>query len=50
MLRAGIPIPTVAHILGHASASITLSTYAHVLQAMEAEAATVIGAMYERRA
>lgn len=50
MLRAGIPIPTVAHILGHASASITLSTYAHVLQAMEAEAATVIGTMYERRA
>src|SRR6202035_2901507 len=31
MLRQGVPIKTVQERLGHANASITLNTYAHVL-------------------
>lgn len=49
MLRAGVPITTVAQILGHASAAVTLGIYGHVVRAMQDEAADRIGRMYEAR-
>ncbi len=39
MLRAGVPIPTASHILGHANPSMTLKRYAHVLSDMQESAA-----------
>jgi len=39
MLRAGVPIPTASHILGHANPMQTLSRYAHVLDDMHEAAA-----------
>lgn len=38
MIRLGVPINTVSKMLGHASVSITLDTYAHVLEEMQEEA------------
>jgi len=39
LLAAGIPVHVVSERLGHASPTITLDVYAHVLQGMRAEAA-----------
>jgi integrase len=46
MIRAGVPIPTVSRILGHASPAITMSVYAWVLDSMEEHAAETIGSLY----
>lgn len=46
MLRAGIPITVVAAIAGHANASITLSTYSHVIAGMVTEARDVLDTLY----
>ena len=41
LLSAGVPIATVAKRLGHANANITLSIYAHALEADELAAARI---------
>jgi len=41
LLSKGVPIPTVAKRLGHANANITLSIYAHALEAHELAAAKI---------
>lgn len=46
MLAAGVPAPTVAHILGHARASITLAIYAHYLPDHAGQAAETIQTLY----
>ncbi len=45
-IRRGVPIPTVAQMLGHANPSITLETYAHVIERMSDDAADMIDAIY----
>lgn len=50
MIWAGVPIPTVSRILGHANPAITLRIYAHVIETMEEQAADIIGGMYQERA
>lgn len=47
MIQIGVPIPTVAHYLGHANPATTLRVYAHVLKEMEHEAAARIDVMYD---
>jgi integrase len=42
MLRQSVPLKTVQQRLGHANASITLNTYAHVLPGDDEEAAELI--------
>jgi hypothetical protein len=37
LIAKGIPVTSVAHQLGHANASITLSIYAHLFDAAEHE-------------
>lgn len=44
MLDAGIPVKTVADRLGHASASVTLSVYAHSVPATDRAAAVALAA------
>lgn len=39
MLANGIPVKTVSEMLGHASASMTLNVYAHVVGSMKGDAA-----------
>jgi integrase len=41
LLSKGVPIPTVAKRLGHANANVTLSIYAHALEADEVAAAKI---------
>lgn len=41
LLSRGVPIPTVAKRLGHANANVTLSIYAHALEADELAAAKI---------
>jgi integrase len=41
LLSCGVPIPTVAKRLGHANANVTLSIYAHALEADELAAAKI---------
>jgi len=43
MLAAGIPIKVVSERLGHASVTITLDIYAHVLPGMGKQAAQTLG-------
>jgi integrase len=45
LLAAGIPVKVVSERLGHASATITLGIYAHVMPAMQAQAAATFGAL-----
>lgn len=49
MLYAGVPIPTVASLLGHASPVTTMRVYAHVLRAMEDEAAGRIDTLFQAK-
>ena len=44
LLQAGVPVKTVQHRLGHASAVMTLQVYAHFVPADDDSAAGVIGA------
>jgi integrase len=43
LLQAGVPIKVVAERLGHANITVTLDTYAHVLPAMDRDAADRFG-------
>lgn len=47
LLEAGVPINSVSHRLGHASAMITLTVYAHALPNSKAQAAVVAGSLLE---
>jgi integrase len=42
MLAAGVPIKVVSEMLGHASPTITLAIYAHVLPGMAEEAGAAL--------
>ncbi len=44
LLKAGVPVKVVSERLGHATASITLDVYSHVLPGMQAEAVAKIDA------
>ncbi|HWE67499.1 MAG TPA: site-specific integrase, partial [Acidimicrobiales bacterium] len=44
MLASGVPVKVVSDMLGHASPTITLSTYAHVLPGMSEEAGAALSA------
>lgn len=44
MIHLGVPINTVSKMLGHASVTITLDTYAHVLEEMQEEAVSKLDA------
>lgn len=44
MLSAGVPVKVVSEMLGHASITITLDTYAHVLPGMGEEAGAALSA------
>ncbi len=45
LLAAGVPVKVVSERLGHASATITLGIYAHVMPGMQAQAAAKVGAL-----
>jgi len=45
LLHAGVPIKVVSERLGHATIAMTLDVYAHVLPAMDREAADRFGAL-----
>ena len=47
MLHAGVPIPTVSKILGHANPAITMRVYSHVIAGMEERAATLIDGLFQ---
>ena len=44
MLALGVPTKVVTEMLGHSSATITLSIYAHVLPGMAEEARAALSA------
>jgi integrase len=44
MLAAGVPVKVVSEMLGHASPTITLEVYAHVMPGMAAEAGAALSA------
>jgi integrase len=44
-----VDVRTAAGRLGHADSSVTLRTYAHVLEQRDREAAAVLGALFEER-
>lgn len=46
MIHAGVPIPAIAKVLGHANPSITLRVYSHALKAMEDQATVRIDALF----
>jgi integrase len=45
MLSAGVPVKVVSERLGHATIALTLDIYAHVLPAMDGEAAERFAAL-----
>lgn len=44
LLQRGVPVKVVSERLGHSTVAMTLDTYAHVLPAMDRDAAQAIGA------
>jgi integrase len=50
LLKAGVPVKVVSERLGHATTSITMDVYAHVLPGMQEEAAAKVDAMLGRMA
>jgi len=46
MLKNGVPVKVVSEILGHASVTITLSLYVHVVPGMGLDAVTKTSALY----
>jgi len=46
-LAAGVPVKVISEQLGHASATLTLDTYSHVLPHMQEEAAAKVEAPLE---
>ena len=49
LLQAGTPIHVVAERLGHATVSMTMEVYAHVLPDMQRDAASTLGALLHPR-
>jgi len=47
MLSSGVDVRTAAGCLGHADSSVTLRTYAHVLEQRDREAAALLGGLLE---
>ena len=47
LIDAGVPLPTVSSILGHARTSITLDVYGHALPKSTTEAVSRLAAIYE---
>ena len=47
-LAAGVPVKVLSEQLGHASATLTLDTYSHVLPHMQEEAATKVEALLRK--
>jgi integrase len=47
LVDAGVPLPTVSRILGHARASITLDVHGHALPDSTMDALTRLAATYE---
>jgi integrase len=47
MLASGVDVRTAAGRLGHSDSSVTLRTYAHVLEQRDREAASVLGRLLE---
>ena len=45
LLKARTPVHVVSERLGHSKVSMTMEIYAHVLPAMQEEAATALGAI-----
>jgi integrase len=43
LLQAGVPVKVVSERLGHTTIAMTMDVYAHVLPAMDRDAATAIG-------
>jgi integrase len=43
LLQAGVPIKVVSERLGHTKIAMTLDIYAHVLPAMDRDAAAAVG-------
>jgi integrase len=50
MLDAGIPIEKVSKFMGHASITITIDRYGHLLPGSESEVAALLDAYHEQRA
>jgi integrase len=50
LLVAGVDVRTTAGVLGHASPTITLSTYAHLMPNAQREAVDRLGERLERLA
>ena len=48
MIRAGVNVKALATYMGHASISITLDRYGHLLPGNEAEAAELLDALLEQ--
>lgn len=47
MLKAHVPVKVVSQRLGHSTATLTLNTYAHVLENMDTEAATSFEQLFQ---
>lgn len=45
MLASGVPVSVVQHRLGHSTAAVTLKVYSHYVQAVDADAASGLGAV-----
>jgi len=46
LLAAGVPVHVVSQRVGHASAKMTLDTYAHYMPSMQKQAVQAIDAIY----
>jgi integrase len=49
LLRRGTPLKTVAARLGHANATVTLNTYAHVMSGDDEQAADLVGDFLQKQ-
>jgi integrase len=49
LLRRGTPVKTVSERLGHANATITLNTYAHVMNGDDEKASDLVGDFLEKQ-
>jgi integrase len=48
-LAAGVPIKVVSERLGHTTIALTMDIYAHVLPAMDRDAANAYGRLLDER-
>jgi integrase len=49
LLRRGTPLKTVSARLGHANATVTLNTYAHVMSGDDEQAADLVGELLQKQ-